>query len=121
MSIDDTWRYLYSSNPKIQAFAVSEGTNIIWQTDNWNLVKDIESVFDILTNGGPTMRISKVEYDTVHSSEDTFYATSNGKGHFMMAQVEKQTNTWLLAWASADSVPELAIIDLRYAAKKLVK
>lgn len=120
MSISDTWTYLYSNNPKIQAFAVSQGSEIIWQTDNWNLVGNIEKIVETCTNGGPSVEISGVTYNTVHVAEDSYFASSEGKGHFLMACVEKQTNTWLLAWTTADSIPEFTLIDLKYTAKKIV-
>ncbi|MDF1538765.1 MAG: hypothetical protein P1Q69_07670 [Candidatus Thorarchaeota archaeon] len=119
MSISDTWTYLYSNNPKIQAFAVSEDSKIIWQTDNWNLVGDIETIVETCAIGGPSVTISGVAYKTIHSTEDSYYASSDDKGHFLMVRVEKQTNSWLLAWTLPDSIPDLTLIDLKYACKKM--
>ncbi len=120
MSITDAWNYLYSNNPKIQAFAVSEGSTVIWQTDNWNLVGDIDSIAEVCAKGGLSVKVSGVTYKTRHSTDNSYYASSEGKGHFLMFRVGKEIDRWVLAWATADSIPDLTMIDLKYACTKMV-
>ncbi len=119
--ITEIWSNLYSNNSKLQAFAVAENSKIVWQTDNWNLVDSIEHIMDVCTNAKKSLKVAGVTYNTVRASEDLFFASSpDKKGHFLMAQTYQRNGTWLMSWATADSDPELAIIDLMYAATKMV-
>ena len=121
MSISEIWSNLYSNNSKLQAFAVVENSKIVWQTDNWNLVDDVEHIMDVCTNAKKSLKVAEVAYTTIRASEDSYIASSsNDKGHFLMAQTHHKSGIWLMAWATADSDPELTIIDLMYAATKMV-
>jgi hypothetical protein len=119
MTISEIWSNLYSNNSKLQAFAVSEDSKIIWQTDNWNLVDSIEEILDICCNNKPKMKVAGVTYITIQSKDDSFIASSDKKGHFLMAKASHLSDTWIMAWAASDSDPELAIVDLMYAATKM--
>jgi len=104
-------------NSKIQAFAIIEKKTVVWQTDNWNLVKEVDQLLEAVLLSKESLNISKVRYDTVSMTNDSFIATSpDGQGHILMTKTKN--NVWLVAWATSDSVPELTIIDLRYAASK---
>ncbi|MHA1905908.1 MAG: hypothetical protein ACW98Y_01320 [Candidatus Thorarchaeota archaeon] len=119
MSISEIWSNLYSNNSKLQAFAVSEDSKIIWQTDNWNLVDSIEKILDICCNNKSKMKVAGVTYKTIRSTDDSFIASSDKKGHILMAKAHHLNEIWLMAWANSESDPELAIIDLLYAATKM--
>jgi hypothetical protein len=118
LPIADIWTHLYMHNPKIQAFAVIQKKEVVWQTDNWNLVKDVDTLLEAILMSKESIKISKVNYEVVSTKDDTLIATSpDGKGHILMAKAKNAS--WLVSWATADSVPDLSIIDLRYAASKL--
>ncbi|UCE09402.1 MAG: hypothetical protein JSW61_10555 [Candidatus Thorarchaeota archaeon] len=110
--IDGVWQILYSNNPKIQAFAVSKDSKVIWQTSNWDPSKQIGDLLAAVDSAASSVTLNKVTYDRV-SSNVTSYVSSNGKGqgHLLMARVEK--GVWLIAWATPESVPELAAVDLQ--------
>ncbi|MCK5152361.1 MAG: hypothetical protein KAQ65_10985 [Candidatus Thorarchaeota archaeon] len=121
MSISEIWSNLYSNNSKLQAFAVVENSKIVWQTDNWNLVDAVDHIMDVCTNAKKSLKVADVIYTTVRASEDSYIASSSdNQGHILMAQIHHNNGIWLMAWATADSDPDLAIIDLLYAATKMV-
>ncbi|MHA1771229.1 MAG: hypothetical protein ACTSYL_06345 [Candidatus Thorarchaeota archaeon] len=109
--IGHAWNNLYAANPKIQAFAIIKGSTVAWQTSNWDLVAEAESLSSILKNAPEKIRVNKVEYHRVYMDETSFVATANkNKGHLLMSLVS--AGTWLVAWATPDADPELAQIDL---------
>jgi hypothetical protein len=109
--IESMWQILYSNNQKIQAFAVTKDSVVVWQTSNWNPAESVGSVLDAVTSAGASVTLNKVKYDRISSNAHSYVATNGqGQGHFLTAQVEK--GVWLLAWATPDSTPELAVVDL---------
>ena len=105
-------------NNKIQAFAVMDDGKIIWQTDNWNLVKEVDDLMESITKTEKEIIIAKTSYKVIERTEESLIASSSEeKGHILMACTKQ--NSWLIAWATQDSIPDLAIIDLKYAASKL--
>ncbi|MFW9850176.1 MAG: hypothetical protein ACFFF4_13650 [Candidatus Thorarchaeota archaeon] len=119
MDISEIWSTLYSHNPKLQAFAVSEDSKIIWQTDNWNLVDSIDEILDVVTANKSKLKVSGVTYKTVRTTEESLVASSDGSGHLLMAKAKHKNDTWVIAWATSDSDTDLAIIDLMYTATKM--
>ncbi|MHA1936181.1 MAG: hypothetical protein ACW97A_12965 [Candidatus Thorarchaeota archaeon] len=109
--IDKEWDNLYTCNPKIQAFAVCDGPNVVWQTSNWNLVKDIKKLFEAPSTAAPKVKANGIEYTKVTSNDTSYIASAKkNQGHFIMVQVEN--DIWVMAWAKAGSIPELTLIDL---------
>jgi hypothetical protein len=109
--IEGVWQILYANNPKIQAFAVSKGSEVIWQTSNWDPSKNIGAILDAVDSAASSVTLNKVTYDRITSNTTSFVSSNDkGQGHFLMAQVEK--GVWLLAWAAPESTPELAVVDL---------
>ncbi|MFX0107397.1 MAG: hypothetical protein ACFE7R_03870 [Candidatus Hodarchaeota archaeon] len=119
MTIDNEWKLLYSNNPKIQAFAVLKSGEIIWQTSNWDLVSVAKELSEASIKEIPRITISDVKYDRVTSSPEMYIASSENQGHLIMALVEK--DAWVIAWATQDSAPELAVIDLSKLAVQLMR
>jgi len=116
--ISDEWKSLFESNPKLQAFAVCKDGRIIWQTSNWDLVTEAQDLAQAAESAAPSVRANGLKYSRISSSPESYLGVSGGnKGHFLMALV--QGETWVMAWASADSIPELAIIDLSRTAIRL--
>ncbi len=116
--IEEAWNMLYEANPKIQSLAVCKGTEIIWQTQNWDLVKNASELKDAPANAVSSVKIGDVEYHRITSSVDAYVASSReDKGHFLMTKIAG--STWLMAWVKSGAIPELAMIDLSYTALKL--
>jgi len=116
--IEDEWAKLYSSNSRMQRFAVCKESMIVWQTGNWNLVNDISELAQAPKNATDKVNVNGVTYRRISSSSDSYVATAeNNQGHFLMASVDR--TTWLLGWATPESIPELAVIDLARSAIRL--
>ncbi|NHJ12637.1 MAG: hypothetical protein EAX95_03135 [Candidatus Thorarchaeota archaeon] len=120
-TIDNEWKLLYSHNPKIQAFAIMKNGEIIWVTSNWgNLVDATESLATASSSGAPAISAGGVTYKLVAADDQSYIATADSnQGHLLMALVEN--DTWAIAWATPDSVPELAIVDLAKTAIQLMR
>jgi hypothetical protein len=120
MTIDNEWKLLYSHNPKIQAFAVLKEAKILWQTSNWDLVSVSIELANAPGSAAPSVTINNVEYQRIKSSPTSYIASADkDQGHLLMAEVEK--DTWVVAWATADSVAELAFIDVAKTAIQLMR
>lgn len=116
--IDAAWNALYEANSKIQALAVWKETEIIWQTQNWNLVDISEELIKAPEISAQSVTISGVVYNLLSSTTEAYLASAKqDKGHFIMVKASK--SIWLMAWIKSDAVPELALIDLTYAALNL--
>ncbi|MFW9974091.1 MAG: hypothetical protein ACFFDQ_02335 [Candidatus Thorarchaeota archaeon] len=116
--IGNEWNLLFANNPKIHAFAVSKDGLIIWQTDNWNLVDDIDGIMKNVEKDSSKISAGGVTYKRVTSSKDSYIATAEEKkGHIILVRIEN--NSWAIAFAAPSSVPELTTIDVRKTAIKL--
>ena len=117
--IDAAWNALYEANPKIQALAVWKETEIIWQTQNWDLVDISDELIKAPEISSQSVTVSGVVYHLVASTTEAYLASAKqDKGHFIM--VKAADSIWLMAWAKSDAVPELVLIDLTYAALNLI-
>ena len=117
-TINEEWDYLFTHNPKIQAFAVFTPSEVIWMTSNWNIVPDLENIVNATLNDSPSIVVSGVAYNKVDSTPESYIASSeNNQGHLLVYLIELKT--WVVAWATPDSIPELAITDLAMTATKL--
>lgn len=111
-AIDAGWNKLYSSNQRVQAFAVCKDSEIIWQTSNWNLVDEVQAISEAPAKSSKHVTANGLNYKQLTSSPDTFVAkAAKDQGYFLMARVKN--NIWVLAWATSDSVPELTLIDIQ--------
>ncbi|NWF94968.1 MAG: hypothetical protein HXY34_02400 [Candidatus Thorarchaeota archaeon] len=118
-TIGATWEALYSNNPKIQAFAVCRGSEVLWQTSNWDVVADAASLARAQEEDPSEISVSGIRYKKVSSGIDfSVFTSDKGQGHLLMSMVEG--DLWLVAWASADSIPDLAVIDLSRCAVSLI-
>ncbi len=117
--ISHAWELLYASNSKIQAFGVCRGAEVLWQTSNWDLVPVARELVSAPTEAAPYVTINMVKYVRITSGPDFYVATAEGnQGHFIMSLVEG--DLWLVAWATPDAIPELAVIDLGKTAVGLI-
>ena len=110
--IGHEWNLLFANNPKIHAFAVAKDGAIIWQTENWNLVEEIDGILKAADKDSPTVSAGGVKYKLVTSSDDSYIATADdNKGHLILVLIDE--NSWAIAFAAPTAVPELTIIDVR--------
>ncbi len=116
--VEEAWGFLYSMNPKIQAFGVCKDTEIIWQTSNWNLVNDVDVIINAPAKDAASIKVDGTEYFRVASSAETFAGTDKKQdGHILIAKVSN--DVWIIGWAQANADPELALVDLTYTASRL--
>lgn len=116
--IGHEWNLLFANNPKIHAFAVAKDGAVVWQTDNWNLVEDIDEILKAADKDQPKVNTGGVTYKRVASSDDSYIATADdNKGHLILVLIDE--HSWAIAFAAPSSVPELTIIDVRRTAIKL--
>ena len=64
-TIGNEWNQLYSNNSKIQAFAVTKDGAIVWQTDNWDLVEDVNAIMKALKDDKSKVSVGGVKYKRV--------------------------------------------------------
>jgi hypothetical protein len=114
-AISRQWYQLYENNPRIQAFAVAKEGEIVWQTENWNLIDTINSIIEAPQKAAGKITVGGVKYKRVRSAQD-FYIGSSGsdEGHILIVKIND--SSWAVAWAEQAAVPELAIIDMTKAA-----
>lgn len=119
LTIGNEWNQLYSNNSKIQAFAVTKDGAIVWQTDNWDLVEDVNVIMNALTGDKSKVSVGGVKYKRVSSSADSYIATADdNKGHLLIVKIDKAS--WAIAFAAHHAVPELSIIDVTKSAIQLI-
>ena len=84
---------------------------IVWQTENWNLMEDIKSIIEAPQKAAGKVSANGVKYKRVRSAQD-FYIGSSGteEGHLLIVKIND--SSWAVAWAEPSAVPELAIIDM---------
>ena len=117
-TIDEEWSKLYTHNPKIQAFVVCKPSGILWMTSNWDITPDLETIMNAPQNNPPSITVGGVVYNRVDSSVESYVASAeNNQGHLLMYLIE--LNIWAIAWATQDSIPDLAITDLAMTATSL--
>lgn len=117
-TIGNEWTQLYSNNPKVQAFAVAKDGAIIWQTDNWDLVEDVEGIIKAISGDKGSVSVGGVKYKRVSSSDDSYLATAdNDQGHLLIVKIDE--NAWAVAFAVPIAIPELSIIDVKKTATQL--
>jgi hypothetical protein len=109
--IGHEWNILFANNPKLHAFAVAKEGKVIWQTDNWDLVDEIENILKAADKDEKKLTTGGVTYERVTSTDDSYIASSDGKGHLILVLIDE--HSWAIAFAAPTAVPELAIIDVR--------
>ena len=110
--IGHEWNLLFANNPKIHAFAVTKDGAVIWQTDNWNLVEEIEGILNAADKDQANVTTGGVTYKRVFSSDDSYVATADdNKGHLILVLIDE--HSLAIAFAAPSAVPELTIIDIR--------
>ena len=110
--IGHEWNLLFANNPKIHAFAVAKDGAIIWQTENWDLVEEIDGILKAADKDASKVTSGGVTYKRVTSSDDSYIATADDdKGHLILVLIDE--NSWAIAFAAPTAIPELAVIDVK--------
>jgi hypothetical protein len=116
--IGHEWNLLFANNPKIHAFAVAKEGSVVWQTDNWNLVEEIDEILNAADKDASKVTTGGVTYNRVFSSDDSYVATADDdKGHLILVLIDE--HSWAIAFAAPSSVPELTLIDIKRTCIKL--
>lgn len=107
------------SNEMIQAFGViSESGDVLWQSDNWDLQPDAQSLISAVKNEATSVTQNEVKYSTLRTTPDSLVARNvQGNGTFVLAKIED--GKWVCAWASKDAAPDGIYVDVDRAAKSL--
>ena len=117
--ITTEWQLLYANNPKIQNFGVIKGNDVIWQTNNWNLMKDVDEIRNAVPIAKSAISIGKITYDRIQSDDDYYIGTSQkNKGHIIICHIEE--DAWVVSKCAPESIYELARIDVARTAIKLI-
>lgn len=110
-TIGNEWNQLFANNPKIQAFAVAKEGLIIWQTENWDLVEDVDAIMNAIKEDKSKVTVGGVNYRKGSSTDDSYIATADdNKGHLLLVKIDEEI--WAIAFAAPHAVPELSVIDV---------
>jgi hypothetical protein len=91
---------------------------VIWQTDNWNLVDEIDGILKAADKDASKLTTGGVTYHRVFSSNDAYIATADdAKGHLILVLIDE--DSWAIAFAAPSAVPELTLIDIKKTAIQL--
>ncbi len=116
--IGHEWNLLFANNPKIHAFAVAKEGVVVWQTENWDLVDDIDGILKAADKDSSSLSSGGVKYKRVTSSDDSYIATADdNKGHLILVLIDE--HSWAIAFAAPTAIPELTLIDVKKTAIKL--
>ena len=116
--IGHEWNLLFANNPKIHAFAVAKEGVVVWQTENWDLVEDIDGILKAADKDASSISSGGVKYKRVASSDDSYVASADdNKGHLILVLIDE--HSWAIAFAAPTAVPELTLIDIKKTAIKL--
>jgi hypothetical protein len=117
--ISTEWQLLYAFNPHVQAFGVCRGTQVLWQTTNWDLVGAVSDIVKAPQMASPSVKVNKVDYSRVASTQESYIGTANkNRGHLIIYRIEN--DSWVVAWVAPEATPELTKIDVARTATKLI-
>ncbi|MBD3406028.1 MAG: hypothetical protein GF411_07890 [Candidatus Lokiarchaeota archaeon] len=108
-----------ASGQMVQAFGViTTGGQVLWQSDNWDLTADAQSLAGAVGKGVASVTQNEVKYSTIRSSPESLVARSvSGNGTLVLAKIED--GKFVIAWASPDAAPDGVYVDVDRAAKAL--
>lgn len=107
------------SNEMVQAFGVlSESGEVLWQSDNWDLQSDAQSLISAVKNEATSVTQNEVKYSTIRTTPESLVARNvQGNGTLVLAKIEN--GKWVVAWAAKDAAPDGVYVDVDRAAKSL--
>jgi hypothetical protein len=107
------------SGHMIQAFGVVNANGqVLWQTNNWDLTKDVKGLVSAVTQKAASVIQNQVKYSTLRSNPDSLVARSAaGNGTLVLVRIEG--DKWVVAWANASATPDGIYVDVDRSAKFL--
>ena len=114
-----TMAYNNSGN-MVQAFGViTEGGQVLWQSNNWDLTSDAGGLIAAIKSRSPSVTQNNVKYSTMRSTPESLVARNmQGNGFLIMAKIEGEK--WVVAWGAPDATePDRIYVDVDRAAKTL--
>lgn len=107
------------SGEMVQAFGViSESGEVLWQSDNWDLQNDAQSLISAVKNEATSVKQNEVKYSTIRTTPESLVARNvQGNGTLVLAKIED--GKWAVAWAAKDAAPDGIYVDVDRAAKSL--
>ncbi|MGY5879736.1 MAG: hypothetical protein RTV31_05770 [Candidatus Thorarchaeota archaeon] len=108
-----------SSGNMVQAFGViTEGGQVLWQSNNWDLTADAGSLMSAVKSKSPAITQNNVRYSTMRSTPESLVARNvQGNGILILAKIEAEK--WVVAWVAPDAQPDGVYVDVDRAAKTL--
>ena len=103
-----------SSGNMVQAFGViTEGGQVLWQSNNWDLSADASGLISAVKSRSPA-----VTQNNVRSTPESLVARNvQGNGILILAKIEG--DKWVVAWSAPDAQPDGVYVDVDRAAKAL--
>jgi len=108
-----------SSGNMVQAFGViTEGGQVLWQSNNWDLTADAGTLMASVKSRSPAVTQNNVRYSTMRSTPESLVARNvQGNGVLILAKIEGEK--WVIAWCAPDATPDGVYVDIDRAAKTL--
>jgi hypothetical protein len=108
-----------ASGQMIQAFGViTDGGQVLWQSNNWDLSSDAPNLVAAVKGNAPSVVQNQVKYSTIRTSPESLVARNvQGNGILVLAKIDE--GKWCVAWAAADATPDGVYVDVDRAAKSL--
>ena len=108
-----------SSGNMVQAFGViTEGGQVLWQSNNWDLTADAGALMSAVKSRSPAITQNNVRYSTMRSTPESLVARNvQGNGILILAKIEGEK--WVVAWSAPDAPPDGVYVDVDRAAKTL--
>lgn len=108
-----------SSGNMVQAFGViTEGGQVLWQSNNWDLTADAGALMAAVKSRSPAITQNNVRYSTMRTTPESLVARNvQGNGVLILAKIEGEK--WVIAWCAPDAQPDGVYVDVDRAAKTL--
>ncbi|RLI55859.1 MAG: hypothetical protein DRO87_01455 [Candidatus Thorarchaeota archaeon] len=110
-----------SSGNMVQAFGViTEGGQVLWQSNNWDLTADAANLIAAVRSRAASVVQNQVKYSTMRTTPESLVAKSiGGNGILILTKVDAASDRWVVAWADPNAQPDGIYVDVDRAAKTL--
>ncbi|TFF94849.1 hypothetical protein EU546_04370 [Candidatus Thorarchaeota archaeon] len=110
-----------SSNNMVQAFGViTEGGQVLWQSNNWDLTADAAGLMAAVKSRSASVIQNQVKYSTMRTTPESLVARNvQGSGILVLTKIDASSDRWVVAWADPNAQPDGIYVDVDRAAKTL--
>jgi hypothetical protein len=118
----DAYTQAYNSSGKmVQAFGViTEGGQVLWQSNNWDLSADASALITAVRSRAASVVQNQVKYSTMRTTPESLVARNvQGNGILVLTKIDATSDRWVVAWADANAQPDGIYVDVDRAAKTL--